>query len=384
MNKFMKKFLICVITVFCISSVFAVDMSTGQAKKCREQFVEELKKYVGCPYEYGAVGPKTFDCSGLVNYAASKSIEIQLPRTARAMYSSVTIVPAKKREIGDLLFFKTTGSDSISHVGVYIGNDQFISAISDGPNTGVIVSSLNQDYWKPKYVATGQFLPSGNLQEDPVEELKPAGKQVAKAEKNKAEKKEKANTEVKRGDRPQTKNQSSSYKKIDGSFADNFVMDASLFVDWTLLSSKSFSFQFRGVDLNLNARYAKWDMEPGFGMTFRYNYGLGIFQMPTVISLTINDYFRAYAGPVFSFGTASLPGTTKEISPSIFPGVIGMTFTTDSLVLGKCNLQFAQDISYTVYNNKDKSALPILESLSAGLIFYTGVKISLPLSAISG
>lgn len=379
MNKIMKKIFVLIITLFCISGVFALDMSTAQAKKYREQFVEELKKYVGCPYEFGAVGPKTFDCSGLVNYAASKAIDIQLPRTARAMYSSVTIIPAKKREVGDLLFFKTTGSDSISHVGVYIGNDQFISAISDGPNTGVIVSSLNQDYWKPKYVATGQFLPSGNLQDEIEEEIKPTGKQVAKADKTKTEK-----TEPKKENTLQTKPQASSYRKKDGTFADNFVMDASLFIDWTLLSSKSFSFQFRGVDLNLNARYANWDMEPGLGMTFRYNYGLGLFQMPTVISLTINDFFRAYAGPVFSFGNATLPGTTKKVSPSIFPGVIGVTFTTDSLILGKCKLQFAQDISYTVYNNEDKSALPLLESLSSGLIFYTGVKISLPLSSISG
>ena len=59
------------------------------------------------------------------------------------------------------MFLKTTGSSTISHIGVYIGNNQFISAISDGPNTGVIVSSLNQDYWKGRYVSTGQFLPSG-------------------------------------------------------------------------------------------------------------------------------------------------------------------------------------------------------------------------------
>ena len=48
-----------------------------------------------------------------------------------------------KKQKGDLVFFKTVES-RISHVGVYIGNNQFIHSVSDGPNTGVIVSSLKE------------------------------------------------------------------------------------------------------------------------------------------------------------------------------------------------------------------------------------------------
>nr|MBQ2234886.1 C40 family peptidase [Treponema sp.] len=107
-----------------------------QAKELRETLVIEAKKYVGSPYIRGATGPNSFDCSGLVFYVARESIQFQLPRTVKAMYGFVKIIPDEERQVGDLVFFKTTGDGTISHVGIYIGNGQFISAVSDGPNTG--------------------------------------------------------------------------------------------------------------------------------------------------------------------------------------------------------------------------------------------------------
>lgn len=389
----LKKGLLLICLICSSAFLFAQEMTTAQAKINREKFISEIKQYVGKPYKYGAIGPDEFDCSGLIYYTASKATGIQLPRTAKAIYNYVKIVPSKNREIGDLLFFRTTETGGISHVGVYIGNNQFISAISDGPNTGVIVSSLNQDYWKPKYAATGQFLPAGNIiDEIEVEEpvlrnekktvIKSADKKMTSTDKKNTNKSKKNDKDVKtvKG----KTSSSSSMKKVDGTFQDNFIMDGAFFIDWSLVTPKSFAFKFRGVDLNLNARYAKWEMEPGLGLGFRYNAGIGIFQMPLTVSLTINDHFRAYAGPVFSFGDAKLIDTKKEVSPSIFPGVIGLSFSTNKLEFGKTIVQFTQDVSYTVYNNMDGSALSPLESVAAGLIFYTGVKVTLPLSAITG
>ena len=145
----------------CCLKLCAEDVSPAQAQVNREKFVAESKKYVGCPYVYGATGPDSFDCSGLIYYAANQSLGLQLPRTSKALYSFCRIVPKEKMEEGDLLFFKTNNTASITHVGIYIGGSQFISAISDGPNSGVIISSLNQEYWQPKYVGCGQFLASG-------------------------------------------------------------------------------------------------------------------------------------------------------------------------------------------------------------------------------
>ncbi len=335
-------------------------MTPGQAQTLREAFVEEIKTHVGAPYEYGAVGPDSFDCSGLIYYSANKAIKVQLPRTAKAIYNYARIIPDEKREIGDLLFFKTTGSSTISHIGVYIGNNQFISAISDGPNTGVIVSSLNQDYWKGRYVSTGQFLPSGK------EEYKSSSL---------------SETPMTEGFEYED-NSSSSPASAPLSFEDKLLLDSSLYFDWSLLSPRQFVFRYRGIDAGLHASYTGWNLNPGIGLFLRFNSGLKTFQLPVILSLSMNDYIRMYAGPVFTFKAPVLIDTDKEIKASIFPGIIGLSLSTPKWKIGKVALQAVQDINYTVYNISDGAALPFMESIAAGLVMYTGIRVTMPLSAV--
>ena len=158
-------FMLGFLPVKCFSQT---NLSEAESRVYREKLVVEAKKYVGAPYVRGAIGPDAFDCSGLIYTVARESIKFQLPRTVKAMYSYVKIVPDTEREPGDLVFFRTTGDGSISHVGMYIGNSQFISAVSDGPNTGVIVSSLKESYWKSHYASCGKFLASANYKASEV------------------------------------------------------------------------------------------------------------------------------------------------------------------------------------------------------------------------
>ena len=359
-------FLILIFSLACFKLCAETNsISPGQAQTMREKFVDEIKTHIGAPYEYGAVGPDTFDCSGLIYYSAQKSIQVQLPRTAKAIYNYARIISDEKREIGDLLFFKTSESSTISHIGVYIGNSQFISAISDGVNTGVIVSSLNQDYWKGRYVSTGQFLPSGK------EDYK-NGSALAE-------------TEMTEPFEYQTDDSGSKTKKNitvqSASFADNLLFDTSVFFDWSLLSPRQFVFRYRGIDAGIHASYAGWNLNPGIGMYFRFNSGLDTFQIPLVLSLSMNDFIRVYAGPVFTFDDVTLIDSDKEIKGSVFPGIIGISLSTPRWNIGKLGLQAVQDINYTVYNKMDGSALPFMESVAAGLVMYTGIRVTVPLSA---
>ncbi len=362
------------ILLFCLGCVKLCAQSNnitpGQAQSMREKFIEEVKKHVGAPYEYGAVGPDSFDCSGLIYYCARESIQVQLPRTAKAIYNYVRIIPDEKREIGDLMFFKTTSSSTISHIGVYIGNNQFISAISDGQNTGTIVSSLAQDYWKGRYVSTGQFLPSGR------DEYK-NGSKLAETEMQE--------DYVYGGEASAFKGKgleaAAFSENQPKSFADNLIFDSSVFFDWSLLSPRQFVFRYRGIDADLHASYAGWALNPGAGLILRFNTGLDCFQLPLVLSLSMNDFIRVYAGPVFTFGKVKLIDSDKQIKGSVFPGIIGASFSTPKLMLGKVGIQAVQDISYTVYNKMDGSALPFVESIAAGLVMYTGIRVSIPLSA---
>ena len=374
-----KRTLFALMVVFtcCCFKLCAADMSAAEAQVAREKFVAETKKHVGAPYVLGAVGPDSFDCSGLVYYVAREALGMQLPRTARALYSYCRIVPESKREIGDLLFFKTNSSAPITHVGIYIGNEQFISAISDGPNTGVIISSLNQPYWKPKYVGTGQFLRGGNGPESGTSgATETAGgngevvEEVVRREKG-------SGKTAKPRSQSGAYTGSSYYDSNNSSFLEGLVFDAAGFVDWAFISPKQFMLQFRGLDFQANARYANLPLEPGLGFGLRYNHGTDLFQIPLLLSATVNDYIRFYVGPVFSFGDAKMVDTKDEIKASIFPGTIGVAFSTPNFEMGAVNLQFVQDVSYTVYNNPDNSALSFVDSISAGLVFYTGVRVTL-------
>ena len=376
-----KKTLSLMMLFFCLCCVklCAEDTSPAEAQVMREKFVAESKKYVGSPYVLGAVGPDKFDCSGLVYFCARESVQKQLPRTAKALYNYCRIVPDKEKEVGDLLFFKTNNTAPITHVGIYIGNNQFISAISDGPNTGVIISSLKQDYWKPRYVACGKFLPSGKRKGGDSDDFEYEEEFVDEEVAHSGRGNGRGGSSV-GGSNVNFKG--SSFYDPDAEGLNVLAADASLFCDWSLISPNSFMFQWRGIDLHTNVRYVKWALEPGFGIGFRFNYGMGVFQMPLMFSATVNDYFRFYAGPVVTFGNPRMMVTGEDVKPSFFPGIIGVSLSTPALKIAKTKAQVVQDISYTVFNNPDNSALSFTNSVSAGLVFFTGVRVTMNVGSL--
>lgn len=144
--------------IFSLSMIFSKEYSAEESKKLRAAVCAQAKSYIGCPYRTGATGPDSFDCSGLVYTVFREAAGIQLPRSAKAIYSAVKIVSSSQLETGDLVFFKTTGDGTISHVGIYIGRNQFIHAASDGSNTGVIASSLTEKYYKNTFAAVGKVI----------------------------------------------------------------------------------------------------------------------------------------------------------------------------------------------------------------------------------
>lgn len=350
-----------------------VRMSPGEAAAARQKMVDYSKQFIGRPYVAGGIGPDSFDCSGLIFTVSRESIGVQLPRTTRAIFGFCSDVDDSEREAGDLVFFKTTSSGDVSHVGLYVGGSQFIHAASDGPNTGVIISSLGESYWKSHYYCTRRYLPASNS------EL------LADSDSQKAVERTNDSSEIvsKRGNSSSSSFSGTIVSSKNASFLYSVIVDASLSFDWSFLMPDRFRLNSRGVDTMIHARYAEKAVQPGFGTYIRYDAGTGVLQLPVVVSLTLNEYFRFFVGPVFSFGTPSLPGNSdRVIKSSIFPGIFGLCFNTPSVKVGKVFISLMQDIHYTVFKDKDGGALSFTKSVSSGLALATGLRVALPLKSV--
>jgi cell wall-associated NlpC family hydrolase len=105
------------------------------------------RRFMGTPYSMGATGNGAFDCSGFVMRVFLMQ-GIRLPRTADVQYSAGQKVPRGQEQPGDLVFFETY-LPGPSHVGIYVGNGNFIHASS---SRGVTVSNLGESYYKPRYL----------------------------------------------------------------------------------------------------------------------------------------------------------------------------------------------------------------------------------------
>lgn len=171
--KSMKRNILLTLCFALIVSLVTQKCIAGSARKVsgeRQEMIDLAISLRGTPYKYAGKTPKTgFDCSGFVSYVANFGAGVRLPSNSKGMYKAVEIIKEKDKEPGDLMFFKTTGSGAISHVGIYLGLYQgegqfknkkiFIHAASDGPETGVIISSIDDPYWASHFADWGRILP---------------------------------------------------------------------------------------------------------------------------------------------------------------------------------------------------------------------------------
>lgn len=355
--KIKKITLILIFSLFA-SIFYSKNYTEAEIINLRESIVKEAKTYIGCPYKLGAIGPNAFDCSGLIYTVFRNAAKIQLPRSAKAIYSYVEIVSLNEIEAGDLVFFKTSGNGTISHVGIYIGRNQFIHAASDGSNTGVIVSSLNEKYYKNTYAAVGKPLPSA---------------------------KKKSQTQDKK-ESPKSQKQSSSSSAQDStsssstsSFANQIEFDATLSYDWAPWLPDRFVLNYRGISLTSVVKYTKWKIQPGIGTTFRWNSGTECFQIPIFFNLSTNKYLSLYLGPVITCGTPYLPDSNTKIKSLFFPGILGISLNTPKIKIGSIELSLTSDLFYTFYVTKKNNSLSFVNSITSGLEFTTGIRVTFPL-----
>ncbi len=126
--------------------------SEESPKEIKKGIIDYAKTFQGTRYKFGGTTDAGMDCSGLV-YTAFQKENITLPRISRDMATKGILISFKDIEEGDLVFFKTSSRNTINHVGLVVeakrGEVKFIHSTT---RAGVIISSLDEDYWKKAFV----------------------------------------------------------------------------------------------------------------------------------------------------------------------------------------------------------------------------------------
>jgi len=124
--------------------------ATGQA--IYKKTVEVANALIGTPYLYGGNTPEGLDCSGFIFYAFNQG-GLKIGRDSSEGYFNNITTQVKNPVPGDLVFFENTYKDGISHMGIYLGNNKFIHAGTDG----VELSDVTYSYWSTRLVAYKRF-----------------------------------------------------------------------------------------------------------------------------------------------------------------------------------------------------------------------------------
>ena len=304
------------------------------AKTDREVFIEAARAYMGTPYALGGSTGRGIDCSGLIYRAGLDGPDIQLPRTVEALSSYVEHINDQSRDRGDLVFFNTTGK--LSHVGIYLGDGQFIHSASDGPKTGVIISKLNESYWSKSYRFTGRlFNPSA-----------PSGPSVT-------------------DNRPG----SGAGGVTDSTLSLNmfpFSGEIGLRTNVTGAALWDFmpgEFPLRGATLGGEITWAKnTQLLPGLGAGITWDSRTESLSVPLYASLAGVQGIRLFMGTQLHLLAES--GLSKKPQ---FPGIIGLSWTSPPVrALGQ-NVRFYQSMEYSWSPD---------ETSNAGFRLSTGVTLS--------
>jgi len=114
-----------------------------------------IQSYLGTPYDGNSDYEEGLDCSRFTGEVYDRYNGTELPRTAREQYSVGRKVKKNSLRYGDLVFFRTDGR-KISHVGIYIGFNEFVHA---SYSSGVIISRIDEKYWKKRFAGARRIIP---------------------------------------------------------------------------------------------------------------------------------------------------------------------------------------------------------------------------------
>jgi peptidoglycan DL-endopeptidase CwlO len=123
------------------------------------QVADLAEQYVGSRYVWGGASPAGFDCTGFVLWVFGQ-FAVSLPHNEAGQLASGPSVSPDNLQPGDLVVFANTYRSGLSHVGIYVGDGQFVHAVNE--SHGVMVNNLWDDYWGPRFVGASRPISSGS------------------------------------------------------------------------------------------------------------------------------------------------------------------------------------------------------------------------------
>lgn len=127
----------------------STELSRSKAdRRMGQQIANFAQTYLGVPYVWGGAGAGGFDCSGFIYYVYDR-YGIPLPRVADDQYDAGRRIPLSEIEPGDLVFYSTY-TPGPSHVGIYVGNGQFVHASSAAEE--VTLTAMSKAYYQARFL----------------------------------------------------------------------------------------------------------------------------------------------------------------------------------------------------------------------------------------
>ena len=123
--------------------------SIKESEMVSDEVMSKVIEYLNIPYVWGGTSKRGFDCSGFVQNVMYQALGIMLPRTSYEQSNVGESVEKDELKFGDLIFFDTMNKGRVSHVGIYLSDGYFAHS---GSKTGVIVASLNSDFYARTYL----------------------------------------------------------------------------------------------------------------------------------------------------------------------------------------------------------------------------------------
>lgn len=119
-----------------------------------QMMIDFAKQYLGVPYVWAGRSPGGFDCSGFIYYVFD-NMGVSVPRMADGQFEVGLPIPRNELQPGDLVFFSTY-EPGPSHVGIYVGNEQFLHASSGAGH--VTVTPMANPYHRDRYIGARRIL----------------------------------------------------------------------------------------------------------------------------------------------------------------------------------------------------------------------------------